>query len=72
MAKLILNGDISGLATIQAPPVAGTGTFTLPEKSGNLLAATDILKSSANAVTSKIAIEINGTTYYLLATTSAS
>lgn len=61
MAKLILNGDTSGSVTIESPAVSGTTTIILP---------ITVSASTTNTVTNKIAIVINGTTYYLLASTS--
>ena len=45
-------------------------TATIPTNSGTLLVGETVSSSSANSVTNKIAIEINGVTYYLLASTS--
>ena len=61
MAKLILNGSTSGSVTLDVPAVAGTTTIILP---------ITVSASTTNTVTNKIAISINGTTYYLLASTS--
>jgi len=65
-----LNGSTSGQVTIAAPAVAGTNTITLPAATGTVLASTAVSSSSTNTVTNKIAINIGGTTYYLLASTS--
>lgn len=70
MAALVLGGDTSGSVTIAVPAVAGTNTATLPAVTGNVLVSTAVSASSTNTVTNKIAININGTTYYLLASTS--
>lgn len=59
--KIILNGSTSGSVTLDTPAVAGTATITLP---------TTASSSTTNTVTNKIAIVINGTTYYLLASTN--
>lgn len=59
--SLVFPGATSGSVTIDVPAVAGTATITLP---------TTASSSSTNTVTNKIAIVINGTTYYLLASTS--
>jgi hypothetical protein len=37
MSSIIISGDTSGTATIQAPSVAGTPTLTLPTTSGTIL-----------------------------------
>jgi len=70
MASIVVAGDTSGSITIAAPAVAGTTTITLPATTGNLLASTAVSSSTTNTVTNKIAINIGGTTYYLLASTS--
>jgi hypothetical protein len=36
MSKLVLNGDVSGSVTLDAPSAAGTTTLTLPTTSGTL------------------------------------
>ena len=70
MGNLTLNGATSGQITISPPAVAGTNTITLPAATGTVLASTAVSSSSTNTVTNKIAINIGGTTYYLLASTS--
>jgi hypothetical protein len=37
MSKLVLNGDVSGSVTLDAPSAAGTTTLTLPTTSGTVL-----------------------------------
>jgi predicted secreted protein len=61
MSSIVLSGDTSGTITLSAPAVAGTQTATLPLV---------VSASTTNTVTNKISIVINGTTYYLLASTS--
>lgn len=61
MASIVVSGDTSGTVTLSAPAVAGTTTIILP---------ITVSASTTNTVTNKIAISINGTTYYLLASTS--
>jgi hypothetical protein len=70
MANLILTGDTSGTITLSAPLVAGSNTVTLPATTGTALVSTAVSASVLNTVTNKIAINIGGTTYYLLASTS--
>ena len=70
MGSVTLNGATSGQITISPPAVAGTNTLTLPTATGTVLASTAVSSSSTNTVTNKIAINIGGTTYYLLASTS--
>lgn len=61
MSSIILSGDTSGTITLSAPAVAGTQSVSLPLV---------VSSSTTNTVTNKISIVINGTTYYLLASTS--
>ena len=70
MSSVVINGDTSGAITIAAPAVSGTNTLTLPASTGNVLVSTAVSTSILATVTNKIAININGTTYYLLANTS--
>jgi hypothetical protein len=70
MAQFTISGDSSGTLALAAPSVAGTTTITFPAVSGNALASTAVTASVVNVVTNKIAINIGGTTYYLLASTS--
>jgi len=59
--SLVLPGATSGQVTIDVPAVSGTATIVLPVSASS---------STTNTVTNKIAVVINGTTYYLLASTS--
>jgi hypothetical protein len=59
-----------GSVTLTAPSTASDLTLTLPTVSGTTLASTAVSSSTTNTVTNKIAININGTVYYLLASTS--
>jgi hypothetical protein len=70
MSSVVISGDTSGSVTLQAPAVSGTTTLTLPATTGNVLVSTAVSSSSTNTVTNKIAINIGGTVYYLLASTS--
>jgi hypothetical protein len=70
MAKLILSGSTSGSISLESPAVSGTTTLTLPATTGNVIVSTAVSASVLGTVTNKIAININGTTYYLLASTS--
>jgi hypothetical protein len=70
MSNLTLQGSSSGQVTLSPPAVAGTNTLTLPAATGTVLASTAVSSSSTNTVTNKIAVNIGGTTYYLLASTS--
>jgi hypothetical protein len=70
MSSVVISGDTSGQVTLAAPAVAGSNTLTLPASTGNVLASTAVSASVSSTVTNKIAINIGGTTYYLLASTS--
>jgi hypothetical protein len=70
MAQFTISGDTSGTLTLAAPAIAGTPTITFPNVSGNALASTAVSASTTNTVTNKIAVNIGGTVYYLLASTS--
>lgn len=70
MSAVVIAGNTSGSITLNAPDVAGTTTLTLPAATGNVLASTAVSASVLGTVTNKIAINIGGTTYYLLASTS--
>lgn len=70
MSSIRITGDTSGATTLAAPAIAGTATITFPAVSGNALASTAVSASTTNTVTNKIAVNIGGTTYYLLASTS--
>ena len=67
---MILSGDTSGAVTVTVPAVAGTNTITIPAVTGNALVSTAVSASTTNTVTNKVAINIGGTVYYLLASTS--
>ena len=62
MSSIVVSGDTSGSVTLSAPAVAGSTTIILP---------TSVTASTTNTNTNKIAITINGTVYYLLASISA-
>jgi hypothetical protein len=71
MGQFTISGDTSGTLTLAAPAIAGTPTITFPTVTGNALASTGVTASTTNTVTNKVAINIGGTVYYLLASTSA-
>jgi hypothetical protein len=71
MGQLTISGDTSGTLTLAAPAVAGTPTITFPTVTGTALASTGVTASTTNTNTNKIAVNIGGTVYYLLASTSA-
>ena len=70
MGQFTISGDTSGTLTLAAPAIAGTPTITFPTVSGNALASTAVSASTTTTVTNKVAINIGGTVYYLLASTS--
>jgi len=70
MGQFTIPGDTSGTLSLAANATAGTTTITFPTVSGNALASTGVTASTTNTVTNKVAININGTVYYLLASTS--
>ena len=70
MGQFTISGDTSGTLTLAAPAVAGTPTITFPTVTGTALASTGVTSSSTNSVTHKVAVNIGGTVYYLLASTS--
>jgi hypothetical protein len=70
MAQFSISGDTSGAIALAAPLVAGATTITFPTTTGNAIVSTAVSSSSTNTVTNKIAINIGGTVYYLLASTS--
>jgi len=70
MGQFTISGDTSGTLTLAAPAIAGTPTITFPTATGYALASTAVSASTTNTVTNKVAVNINGTVYYLLASTS--
>jgi hypothetical protein len=70
MSSLVLSGDTSGTVTLSVPAVAGSNTVTVPALTGNMIVSTAVSSSVISTVTNKVAININGTVYYLLASTS--
>ena len=68
--SLKLNSSGGGSVTLQEPSTASALTLNLPTASGTVLAGATPSASVVNVVTNKIAVVINGTTYYLLASTS--
>lgn len=70
VVKVQGNASGTGILTIAAPATNTDRTLTLPDATGTLLAGGSPSASTTNTVTNKIAVVINGTTYYLLASTS--
>jgi len=71
MSSAILQGSATGTGsvTLAAPVTNSNQTLTLPDATGTVLAGT-VSASTTNTVTNKIAVNIGGTVYYLLASTS--
>jgi hypothetical protein len=65
-----LNSSGGGSVTVDVPSTASTYTATLPAATGTVVVSTAVSASTTNTVTNKIAINIGGTTYYILASTS--
>jgi len=59
-----------GSVEVVAPATASSFTATMPATTGNVLVSTAVSASTTNTVTNKIAINIGGTVYYLLVSTS--
>lgn len=70
MGDVKLNSSGGGSVTLTPPNTASNYTVTLPAATSNVLASTAVSASTTNTVTNKIAINIGGTVYYLLASTS--
>jgi hypothetical protein len=72
MSNAAIQGGASGTGsvTLLAPNTNTDRTLTLPDATGNVLASTATSASTTNTVTTKVAVNIGGTTYYLLASTS--
>lgn len=72
MTSLVNQSNASGTGsiTLAAPNTNSNRTQSLPDSDGTLLAGGTPSASTTNTVTNKIAVVINGTTYYLLASTS--
>jgi hypothetical protein len=72
MSKIALSGNAlgTGTFTIASPDGSTDRTLTLPDATGTILSVTATTASVSNVVTNKIAVNIGGVTYYLLASTS--
>ena len=60
----------AGSVELVAPVTASNYTATMPAATGNVVVSTAVSASTTNTVTNKLAINIGGSTYYLLASTS--
>lgn len=72
MSKVAITGNASGTGTftIAAPNSNTDRTLNLPDAAGTVLVSTGTSASTTNTVTTKVAVNIGGVTYYLLASTS--
>ena len=66
-----IKGTGGGSVTLTASTAASDTTVTLPNVTGTAVVSTAVSSSSTNTVTNKIAINIGGTVYYILASTSS-
>ena len=65
-----IKGSGGGSVTLDAGTAASDTTLTLPNTTGTAVVSTAVSASTTNTVTNKIAINIGGTVYYILASTS--
>jgi len=66
----LMTASGGGIILTPAANTASDVTVQVPSVNGTLLNSTGTSASTTNTVTNKIAINIGGTTYYLLASTS--
>ena len=66
----LLTSSGGGVILTPASNIASDVTVNIPSVNGTALVTTATSASTTNTVTNKIAINIGGTTYYLLASTS--
>jgi len=65
-----IKGTGGGSVTLDSGAAASATTLTLPNVTGTAVVSTAVSSSTTNTVTNKIAINIGGTVYYILASTS--
>jgi len=65
-----IRGTAGGSVTLSSGAAATDTTVTLPNATGTAVVSTAVSASTTNTVTNKIAINIGGTVYYILASTS--
>ena len=65
-----IKGTGGGSVTLTANTASADTTLTLPNVTGTAVVSTAVSSSTTNTVTNKIAINIGGTVYYILASTS--
>jgi hypothetical protein len=69
--QISLKAPSGGTVAINATDTASNFVVTLPAATATILASAAASVSVVNTVTNKIPVVIGGTTYYLLASTSA-
>ena len=67
---IAIKGTGGGSVTLTAGAAAADTTLTLPTTNSTVLGSTAVSASTTNTVTNKIAVNIGGIVYYILASTS--
>jgi len=67
---IAIKGTGGGSVTLTAGAASADTTLTLPTTNSTVLGSTAVSSSTTNTVTNKIAVNIGGTVYYILASTS--
>ena len=67
---IAIKGTGGGSVTLTAGAASADTTLTLPTTNSTVLGSTAVSSSTTNTVTNKIAVNIGGTVYYVLASTS--
>jgi len=67
---IAIKGTGGGSVTLTAGAASADTTLTLPTTNSTVLGSTAVSASTTNTVTNKIAVNIGGTVYYILASTS--
>lgn len=67
---IAIKGTGGGSVTLTAGAASADTTLTLPTTNSTVLGSTAVSSSTTNTVTNKIAVDIGGTVYYILASTS--
>lgn len=68
--QISLKAPSGGTVSLNAADTAANFVVTMPAATANILGSTAVSASTTNTVTNKVAVNIGGTTYYLLASTS--
>ena len=67
---IAIKGTGGGSVTLTAGAASADTTLTFPTTNSTVLGSTAVSASTTNTVTNKIAVNIGGTVYYILASTS--